>query len=66
MRPSLPAHDAPTRAATAAIELSSVTRLFGAVPALVRADLHVERGEVVVLRGPNGAGKTTLLRILAT
>jgi ABC-type multidrug transport system ATPase subunit len=61
-----PTHDAPTRAATAAIDLRSVTRLFGAVPALVRADLHVERGEVVVLRGPNGAGKSTLLRILAT
>jgi heme ABC exporter ATP-binding subunit CcmA len=52
--------------ATAAVDLVGVTRLFGAVPALVRADLRVERGETVVLRGPNGAGKTTLLRIVAT
>ena len=51
---------------TAAVELAGVTRLFGVVPALVRADLRIERGEVVVLRGPNGAGKTTLLRIVAT
>jgi heme exporter protein A len=52
--------------ATAVVELSGVTRLFGATPALVRADLSVERGQIVVLRGPNGAGKSTLLRILAT
>ena len=63
---ALPHDETAVRAAIAAIELRSVTRLFGAVPALVRADLHVERGEVVVLRGPNGAGKSTLLRILAT
>jgi heme ABC exporter ATP-binding subunit CcmA len=36
------------------------------MPAVVRADLRVERGEVVVVRGPNGAGKSTLLRIVAT
>ncbi|MGZ5291345.1 MAG: ABC transporter ATP-binding protein [Actinomycetota bacterium] len=55
-----------TARATAAVDLAGVTRLFGAVPALVRADLRVERGEIVILRGPNGAGKTTLLRIVAT
>jgi heme ABC exporter ATP-binding subunit CcmA len=52
--------------ATAAVELTGVTRLFGASPALVRTDLFVPRGETVVLRGPNGSGKTTLLRIVAT
>ncbi|MGZ8585384.1 MAG: ABC transporter ATP-binding protein [Actinomycetota bacterium] len=55
-----------TARATAAVDLAGVTRLFGGVPALVRADLRVERGEIVILRGPNGAGKTTLLRIVAT
>jgi ABC-type multidrug transport system ATPase subunit len=50
----------------AAVDLVGVTRLFGAVPAVVRADLRVERGETVVLRGPNGAGKSTLLKIAAT
>ncbi len=49
-----------------AIELIGITRLFGAAPAVLRVDLLVRRGEVVVLRGPNGAGKTTLLRIVAT
>jgi heme exporter protein A len=49
-----------------AVELRGVTRLFGEVPALVRVDLSIERGEAVVLRGPNGAGKSTLLRIVAT
>jgi ABC-type multidrug transport system ATPase subunit len=63
---ALPHDETSVRAATAAIELRGVTRLFGAVAALVRADVRVERGEVVVLRGPNGAGKSTLLRILAT
>jgi heme ABC exporter ATP-binding subunit CcmA len=59
-------HGPSTGTATAAVDLVGVTRLFGAVPAVVRVDLRVERGETVVLRGPNGAGKTTLLRIVAT
>ena len=46
--------------------LSSVTRVFGAAPALVRADLRVDRGELLLIRGPNGAGKSTLLRVIAT
>lgn len=49
-----------------AVVLSAVTRVFRATPALVRASLIVERGEVVLLRGPNGAGKSTLLRVVAT
>jgi heme ABC exporter ATP-binding subunit CcmA len=55
-----------TRTDAPAVDLVGITRLFGAVPAVVRADLHIGRGETVVLRGPNGAGKTTLLRIVAT
>jgi heme exporter protein A len=43
-----------------------VTRVFGVVPAVVRATLRIERGECVLIRGPNGAGKTTLLQIIAT
>jgi ABC-type multidrug transport system ATPase subunit len=53
-------------AASAAIQLNAVTRVFGVSPALIRADLRVERGEIVLVRGPNGAGKTTLLRLIAT
>ena len=55
-----------TGVAADAIDLVGVTRLFGALPGVVRVDLHVGRGETVLLRGPNGAGKTTLLRIVAT
>lgn len=57
-------HDAVT--APPAVRLSNVTRVFGVLPAVVRVDLTVEPGEVVLLRGPNGAGKSTLLRLIAT
>jgi heme ABC exporter ATP-binding subunit CcmA len=50
----------------AAVSLSRVTRVFGVTPALVRVDLEVPRGEVLLVRGPNGAGKSTLLSVLAT
>ena len=49
-----------------AVRLSGITRIFGVTPALVRADLEVARGEVLLVRGPNGAGKSTLLRVIAT
>jgi heme ABC exporter ATP-binding subunit CcmA len=54
------------RAVPPAVGLNHVTRVFGVVPALVRVDLRVERGETLLVRGPNGAGKSTLLRIIAT
>ncbi len=54
------------QAAAPAVSLRSVTRVFGVTPAIVRVDLAVERGEVVLVRGPNGAGKSTLLRVVAT
>ncbi len=46
--------------------LDNVTRVFGVAPGIVRVDLRVERGEVLLVRGPNGAGKSTLLRVMAT
>ena len=49
-----------------AVRLSGVTRIFDLAPALVRVDLVVMPGEVLLLRGPNGAGKSTLLRLVAT
>ena len=52
--------------ASPAIQLLGVTRVFGPMPALVRANLRVERGETILVRGANGAGKSTLLRVIAT
>lgn len=49
-----------------AVELTGVTRVFGLMPAVVRVDLVVRQGEVVLVRGPNGSGKTTLQRLIAT
>ena len=48
-----------------AIRFRSAVALLGRFPVLAGVDLHVDRGEVVLLTGPNGAGKTTLLRACA-
>lgn len=47
------------------IELSNVTKRFGAVTAVDSVSLGVRRGEFLTLLGPSGCGKTTLLRIIA-
>jgi ABC-2 type transport system ATP-binding protein len=44
------------------IEISGVTRRFGAVSALDNVSISVARGSVHGLVGENGAGKTTLIR----
>jgi sodium transport system ATP-binding protein len=48
------------------IELLSLSKSFGAVPAVRELSLRVAPGEVYALLGANGAGKTTALRCLAT
>ena len=48
----------------AAIEITGLTKRFGAVTAVSNLNLSIPKGEVFGLVGPDGAGKTTTLRIL--
>jgi D-xylose transport system ATP-binding protein len=64
------APEAPPGAATAPLrhpllELSGISKHFGAVQALSDVDFEVFDGEVVGLVGDNGAGKSTLIKTIA-
>ncbi len=48
-----------------AVELESVSKLYGTFVALRKVSLSIEQGRCCVLLGENGAGKSTLLRLLA-
>jgi spermidine/putrescine ABC transporter ATP-binding subunit len=47
------------------IRIENITKRFGAVKAVDRADFGIRRGEFFSLLGPSGCGKTTLLRMIA-
>ncbi|GAA1538753.1 ABC transporter ATP-binding protein [Nocardioides humi] len=53
------------RPGSTVVRCRAVARRFGSVPALTRADLAVDEGEILALVGENGAGKSTLMRIIA-
>jgi len=48
-----------------AIETHALSKQYGALAALDRVNIHVERGAIYGFLGRNGAGKTTAIRILA-
>ena len=49
----------------AILELTEISKHFGAIQALSNVSLSLHAGEVVGLMGDNGAGKSTLVKIMA-
>jgi ABC-2 type transport system ATP-binding protein len=56
----------PTHPASAAIDVTGLSKAYGDKVVLDGIDLTVPRGSVFSLLGPNGAGKTTTVQILST
>lgn len=46
------------------IDVTNLSKSYGAVEALKSVNFHMKAGEIVGLLGPNGAGKTTFIKIL--
>jgi len=46
------------------LEVKSLSKSFGKFLAVQKADLDVQKGEIVAIIGPNGAGKTTLFNLI--
>ena len=49
----------------AILQLSKISKHFGAIHALDDIDMELDAGQVVGLMGDNGAGKSTLVKIIA-
>ncbi|MFV3126055.1 ABC transporter ATP-binding protein [Niveispirillum sp. KHB5.9] len=47
------------------VQLSGVTKSFGAVDVIKGVDLEIAPGELTVFVGPSGCGKSTLLRLVS-
>jgi glutamate/aspartate transport system ATP-binding protein len=44
------------------IDIKNVSKWYGPVQVLTDCDLHVDKGDVVVVCGPSGSGKSTLIK----
>ncbi len=55
---------APPRDTELVIDVSGITKRFGAQTVVNGIGMHVRRGEIYGFLGPNGSGKTTFLRML--
>jgi putative spermidine/putrescine transport system ATP-binding protein len=51
--------------ARAVVELTGISKRYGALAALESVDLAVNEGELLALLGPSGCGKTTTLNVIA-
>ena len=49
----------------AGLELTNISKHFGAIQAVNDVSLSIEAGQVVGLMGDNGAGKSTLVKMIA-
>ncbi len=56
--------ECPDQSNAALVQLSNVTKTFGAKLALRDVSFAIPAGQICGLLGPNGAGKTTLFRLL--
>ena len=46
------------------LTIENLYKKFGSVVAVNNLNLHVDRGETVVLMGPSGCGKSTTIRTI--
>jgi general L-amino acid transport system ATP-binding protein len=56
--------ESPVGASDLAVEISQLSKWYGAFQVLRGVDLHVKRGERIVIAGPSGSGKSTLIRCI--